>query len=259
MVWREWGEGPTLVLLHGGSGSWMHWIHCIPRFARTHRVLAADLPGLGDSPSPAEPYDAQSLAEIVCAGLDALIPAAEPFDMAGFSFGGILGGEVALLRAPRIRSFVVVGSPAFAMPTTGPTNEVLAVAPELSFDQAKELHMQNLATLMLADVGTIDALAVRVHHENLRRARLRSRKIARSPVLAAALERAQYPLHGIWGERDVTVHPDMASLERLIVERRAGNCFHVIDGAGHWVMFEAPNVFNDRLAEVLAHDDQLTT
>ena len=24
MVWRSWGEGPPLVLLHGASGSWTH-------------------------------------------------------------------------------------------------------------------------------------------------------------------------------------------------------------------------------------------
>lgn len=255
MVWREWGAGPPLVLLHGGSGSWMHWIHCIPHFMHAYRVLAADLPGLGDSPSPAEPYHARSLAEVVCAGLDALIPASQRYDMAGFSFGGILGGELTLLCPQRIRSFVVVGSPAFAMPSTGPTNDVLAVAPDLPFEQAESLHRRNLSTLMLADTDVIDALALRIHHENLRRARLRSRKIARKPVLSEALMHAECTLHGIWGERDVTVHPDMASLERLIVERRTGNRFHVIEGAGHWVMFEAPDRFNNLLAEVLAHND----
>ena len=55
MVWRTWGDGPALVLLHGGSGSWTHWVRNIAHFERDYRVIAGDLPGLGDSPDPRAP------------------------------------------------------------------------------------------------------------------------------------------------------------------------------------------------------------
>ena len=56
MVWRAWGDGPPLVLLHGASGSWTHWIRNVLPLAAHRRVLAADMPGYGDSDAPAEPW-----------------------------------------------------------------------------------------------------------------------------------------------------------------------------------------------------------
>ena len=56
MVWRTWGSGEPVVLLHGGSGSWTHWIKTIPELAEQYEVWAPDLPGLGDSAMPPSPH-----------------------------------------------------------------------------------------------------------------------------------------------------------------------------------------------------------
>ena len=56
MVWRAWGDGAPLLLLHGGSGSWTHWIRTIPTLARTYQLWVPDLPGLGDSAMPPRPW-----------------------------------------------------------------------------------------------------------------------------------------------------------------------------------------------------------
>ncbi|MEJ1979134.1 MAG: alpha/beta fold hydrolase [Acetobacteraceae bacterium] len=73
MVWRSWGEGPALVLLHGGSGSWRHWVKTIPAFASSRRVLAPDHPGLGESDLPPAPYSPSSIAAIIARGVEALL------------------------------------------------------------------------------------------------------------------------------------------------------------------------------------------
>src|SRR5678816_3702042 len=75
MVWRSWGEGPPLVLLHGASGSWTHWIRNVLPLAARFRVLAPDMPGFGDSDTPPEPHTADGLATLVAAGLDDILPA----------------------------------------------------------------------------------------------------------------------------------------------------------------------------------------
>ena len=95
MVWRVWGNAQPLVLLHGASGSWTHWIRNIAPLATRFRVLVPDLPGFGDSDLPYEPRTAEMLADLVASGLDAVLSPSMEFDMAGFSFGGIIAGLVA--------------------------------------------------------------------------------------------------------------------------------------------------------------------
>ena len=249
MIWRLWGEGPTLVLLHGGSGSWMHWIHTIETFRGTHRVIAADLPGLGDSEEPERGYTAESLADIVSAGIDELVADHEPFHLVGFSFGGIIGSHVVSRQRGQVKGLSICGSPPFGMPSTGDANNIEPVDTAMSFADSEAIHRRNLARLMIADENRIDALAVRIHYENLRRARLRSRKIARTDTMAKAMSIAPCRVHGIWGGSDVTIHPDLGTVRRLFTEHAHGGAFVSFDGVGHWAPYEAPRRFNEALAE----------
>ena len=56
------GSGDVVVLLHGWPQTWFEWRDVMPHIAKRYRVIAADLPGLGDS-SAAETYDKKSLAQ----------------------------------------------------------------------------------------------------------------------------------------------------------------------------------------------------
>jgi len=48
------------VLLHGGTGSWMHWIRNVEALSRDMMVVVPDLPGSGESASPQPPFSAGS-------------------------------------------------------------------------------------------------------------------------------------------------------------------------------------------------------
>src|SRR3546814_1089265 len=91
MVWRVWGEGEPVVLLHGGFSSWNHWVRNIDPLAARYRVIAADMPGQGDSDDPPQPYDADSLAAIVADGIRRLTREGERVRMVCFSFGAVIG------------------------------------------------------------------------------------------------------------------------------------------------------------------------
>src|SRR5262249_58623356 len=91
LLWRVWGTGEPLVLRHGGSGSWTHWIRNIPALARHFELWVPDLPGLGSSAMPPRPFIPKSSAAAVVTGIDALLKSAR-LSMAGFSFGGHVAG-----------------------------------------------------------------------------------------------------------------------------------------------------------------------
>ena len=256
LMWREWGEAaperPTLVLLHGGFGAWNHWVRTIPSLEPHYRVIAPDLPGCGDSADPPGPYDAASLAALLSDGLDLVIPDDTPFDLVSFSFGGVLSGLIARAQARRIRRLTLVGTPVLGLPTAGPANELVRVPPELSPQEAAPLFRGNLQKLMVRDPAAVDDLAMTLHIANMAKTRLRSRSIARTFVLAESLRDLPCRLSCIFGDGDVTLHPDLATVRAYVEEIHPGAAFHVVPNAGHWVQYEAPEVFNATLLGVMA-------
>jgi pimeloyl-ACP methyl ester carboxylesterase len=247
MVWHCWGSGPPLVLLHGGYGSWSHWIRNVLPLSRSFRVIAPDLPGLGESATPPEPWTAEGLAAIIVAGLSAIVPRSEELRLAGFSFGGVIGGNVAAQLGDRVRSFTVVGSNGLGL-VRSPT-PLRRVPPEA--DEADEFatHRYNLNQLMIADPDKIDELALYLQQTNHGRARMRSRRFSRSGALIEALPKVKARLDGIWGERDATAYPHLDERARILRGIQPAARFAVVPGAGHWVQYEAAERFNPLLAE----------
>jgi pimeloyl-ACP methyl ester carboxylesterase len=56
------GQGPVVILLHGYAETSRMWRPIIPRLANHFRVIAPDLPGIGDSSIPADGLDMKSAA-----------------------------------------------------------------------------------------------------------------------------------------------------------------------------------------------------
>jgi 2-hydroxy-6-oxonona-2,4-dienedioate hydrolase len=250
MVWHIWGSGPPIVLLHGGYGSWTHWILNVEPLARHRRVLAADTPGLGDSDMLPEPYDSASVAAIVADGLARLLRAQERVDIAGFSFGGVIGGHVAERLGTRVRNLVLCGTGGLGIPRRAKI-ELVNWRMFRSKEKQRAAHRENLAILMLADPAAIDDLAVHLQVHNAARARTKSRPLSRVPSLREALPRIAARLHGIWGEFDVTSKDALDEHAQLLRSYQKDATFTVIPGAGHWVQYEAADRFNAALLDIV--------
>ena len=248
MLWRTWGDGPPLVLLHGGAGSWQHWVRTVPAFSATHRVLAPDLPGFGESADPPAPPAMTTISEIVAAGIDALLGPRAPYDLVGFSFGASVGGHVALLHGERVRSLTLLGAGGLLRPRTPMALERVRDKSGAARTQA---HRTNLERSMIADPARIDACALAMQDWNATRSRLDSPALIKLRPLVVSLPQLRIPVNAIWGERDqvayYTLEDRIAALRELCpaVELR------IIPVAGHWAPYELPDAFNATLAELL--------
>ena len=217
IVWRMWGAGEPLLLLHGGSGSWTHWIRNIPELAQHFELWVPDIPGLGDSAMPPEPRTPNHIAEIMCAGLEALFPAGRKLHLAGFSFGGQVAGMMAARDGTRFHDLTLIGVAALGL-RADPREPFAKVRTGMSPGEVAAVFRQNLEVLMFADPAKIDALAIHLQAENIRRARFRSRPFAATDGLAQALARVTVPLKTIWGTRDIIARPSLEA--RLDILRR---------------------------------------
>jgi pimeloyl-ACP methyl ester carboxylesterase len=251
MRWRVWGAGRPLVLLHGASGAWTHWIRNIPPLARRFSLLVPDMPGFGDSDTPPEPHTADALAALVAAGLDQLVPPPAELDIAGFSFGSIIGGLVAARLGRRVRTLVLIGAGGIGMPLAR-TRPLVRIDPGMPADAVRRAHGENLRILMIADPVKVDDLAVHIQMENVRRARFKSGTIPDSDVLLRALPLVQARLVAVWGSRDAFVGPSLEERHRVMVSAQPGVAFRTIDGAGHWAPYESAHEVNRVLLESLA-------
>lgn len=251
MVWRVWGSGEPLLLLHGGTGSWTHWIRTIPVLSPRFQLWVPDIPGLGDSAMPPEPRNPASIADAMAAGVDRLFPDGRPLRLAGFSFGGHVAGLIAARRPERFKQLILVGVAGLGLPTD-PREPFAKTRTGMTPDQVAAVYRQNLEVLMFAEPRNIDALAIHLQIENVRRARFRSRPFAATDELARALADVPAPLGTIWGTRDTIARPSLEA--RLDVLRRHHPELDVrtIEGAGHWVMYEAADQFNAAFLDLLA-------
>ena len=252
IAWHAWGDpaAEPLVLLHGGSGSWTHWLRNVePIAASGRRVIVPDLPGFGDSEAAAGIVDADGMVEPVSAGLRELV-GATAVDVVGFSFGGMLAGLIAAAHPGLVRRIVLAGAPALGMRADDLRLKDWRHLP--SREAQDEVHRQNMRILRLHDPAAIDDFALRLHAANLARDRMRQRRMARTDILARTLPTLGCRVDGIWGRHDQLYAGKMGELGELLHRMPNFGELVLVPDAGHWVQFENAATFNTELARLLA-------
>ncbi len=248
--WKSLGSGRPLLLVHGSGGSWLHWYRNIEALAASHRLIAVDLPGYGESlnvPPDIPLPDYVSLVE--SAALEAADGASQ-IDVAAFSFGGLIGACLTARLGARVRRVALLAPSGFPKPINRP----LGRRPRSTFPEddtgEREYLRHNLLAMMMHSPGSVDEDAMEIHRWCLAHSRF-NQGFSNSNDLTTVLAKIRCPLLIAYGDQDRTPHPSAQA--RLAMCRQAVPTLEsqMISGAGHWVQFEQPAQTNAMLQQFL--------
>jgi len=252
-------ERPTVVFVHGLSGSWQNWLENIPDFARSHRVLAPDLPGFGHSPLPPWRISIESYGRFLHEFCDAL--AVGDCVVVGNSMGGFVSAEAARAEPERFEKLVLASAAGVSharmrkAPAETAARMAAGAAPLILKVQERGLLRPRLRA------ATFRGL---VHAPNRLRIELLVELFAngvRNPGLLAAvqglvgydfldkLEDVAVPTLIVWGRNDRIVPAQDA---RGYAERLRNSRTVIFDETGHLPQLERPVRFNRILETFLA-------
>lgn len=249
IVWHVWGQGTPLVLLHGGHGSWAHWIRNVLPLSEHFQVWAADLPGFGESDRYGEAGDADGIWPAVADSIRQRIATdGGGVHIAAFSFGSLVASFLAINHPELVRSFTLVGAAAL-FPSDQPLQGMASLRNLTEPAQIHAALRQNLGVLMLHNDSAIDDLAVYLQGWNVPRDRMPGRRLAFSQIQRTLQARWRCPVQGIWGRHDVLYNDArFAQLPEVLADCDLRGV-HVIDHAGHWVQYEAPDAVNQHIRD----------
>ncbi|CAN5532558.1 hypothetical protein BH20ACT19_BH20ACT19_00520 [soil metagenome] len=257
----EQGDDRPMLFVHGLAGQWQNWLENVPRFARSRRVVAVDLPGFGRSTMPDEKLTIELYGRVVAELCERLELA--PVVMVGNSMGGFVAAEVAIQEPDSVERLMLLASAGVSQPDLA-KRPLMAVSKAIGLLAASTAAQQRWVAgrpamrhaTLLAVARHPSRLKADVVFEGLIKG---TGKPGFEDGLRACLEydfRERLPQIGcpvivVWGEKDA-----------IIPVRDADRFVELIDGArkvvmedtGHVPMVERPCTFNDLLEEFLAHE-----
>lgn len=261
----EMGEGPPLLFLHGLSGAWQNFLENIPHFARTHRVVALDLPGFGSSPMP--PWEisipaygrfVRDFCERIGVGRCSLV---------GNSMGGFIATEVAITDPERVDDLVLISAAGITWARA--RREPAAMVAGMGRAATPVFMKFHMAGIRRQRLRRAYFQGVFFDPDSIRREMLWENIVPalRSPGYYDALttlwgydirhrlEEIDVPTLIVWGRNDRVVPVPAA----LSYKRRIGENAELVifDRCGHVPQIERPVRFNRTVEDFLAREGDL--
>mgnify|MGYP000559472662 CR=1 FL=1 len=238
---RIQGQGEPVLLLHGVPDSSEVWEKVMDSLSDTHRCIAPDLPGFGQTKADKRfGYSLDSLADFV----DQLLVAAKISGKVGLvihDIGGIVGLAFATKYPDKVSSLTIMGTTFFsdhkwhALASTWRKPIFGDLAMHLMRYKQFSSAMQKVAPILTEEQIRSNYKALTFSN---RRLILKFYRTLNPSIFAGWEERMllitrQIPTQVIWGENDSFLPVSLSS-------RFGTTNVNILQGVGHWPMLEQP-------------------
>jgi len=251
--YHECGEGDPVILLHGsgpGVTAWQNWRGILSRLGETHRVLAPDIVGFGFSPLPEGEKPGIKLWTKHLAGfIEAM--GLERVTLVGNSFGGALALGMMAFHSDKVRSLILMGTPA------GEFEQTQGLANSRSFEPS----MDAMRSMMRAfpydpSIVTDEVVAARLRvaeiasgKETIGKLQPAAEPKSKGPRIVKGiplqqLDAIDVPVLILHGREDKMIPLPVAVRMHEHLKRSE---MHVFGQCGHWVQLEREDEFLDQI------------
>ncbi len=238
--YEVYGRGRPVLLLHGWLGSWGLWQQTMKYLGQYYRTYALDFWGFGESGKKVPTFAVQDFVSMVNQFMDRL--GIERAPLIGHSMGGTVSLSTAINYPERVSKVTVIGSPIVGSSLTLLLK--LAGRRQIASMVYRMMGTLHFGLRIGAPIITKDPRWYEMISHDLSRTTLESFLMSieslRLTDLRPFLGQIDIPAMGMYGDKDVIVHPNQwrlmqAHMSNVRIER--------FKNAGHFIMLDEPERF----------------
>lgn len=251
--YEVYGRGKPVILLHGWLGSWGLWQETMTFLGQYYRTYALDFWGFGESGAKLDTYQVPDFVGLVDQFMEKMGIIQAP--LVGHSMGGTVSLLYAIKYPERVSRVTVVGSPivgsslAFALKLAGMRLNAWAIFN--LYDLFRSI-MRMAGPMICRDPRFSDMMDRDLTQLSLNSFMMSIASLRRTDV-RPDLYNLKMPVMGMYGDRDIIVHPKQWSdLKKGVPHARIER----FSNAGHFIMMDEPTMFMEKLKSFLDGQSQ---